>query len=664
MNGDRMRNGTNVLIAGGGMRIRSSPEVSSKTLENDSFDKSLNSKSSGRRNSSSFNQKNNDDISSSSSTSSSSSSSSSRIGRLVPPRSSSASSLSPSTAHMFNHHQQTSSSSWRRNVSDNLSFRWRVLGGCGMMCLAFSSLSILWLNNTDIFIPSPKSNDRQKGSLPDWFSDRSIPKLFSRYVDKYRRAVNNPQHSQSRFLIHEIPMNETQLVDTILGLVSTIMLGIVTDRAVLIDWTDPWMTPLDFSTPTTPSKTDPTDSSSSTTTSSTSTSSSSVGGIGWDFGQLFGGGGGYDDGTSSNIDDINDDMNQHGGGDAKDNNDLNSNNQWSSSFNATASRRARLVRLKDVLAEPVGLSWDYQEFVKKRNDQGQANPNPTLWDPVASIEEITCSDLKNILGKENKYVKISPKSSLLYYMPLILVNPLFSDDLEDSFQGGLGWAFADTINYFIRPVSEVIDAIDRFKVRYMDGNTVVGMQMSIMPGHGAWSGDGMMPLKQQELFFTTASLLVTPSPSSGGGSSSSSYYTDADSSSSSDGGVVYLLITDNQNQIQGRFQELEAADQINGAGVVAILSPNGDGPPRIQLELQELWMLGIADLALVTPGSKTGIVGAARTRTTPHVIMSEDDVHQSTAPYPCFAQFGSIQHTSCFIPSMLSKIPVDSLVPC
>jgi hypothetical protein len=86
---------------------------------------------------------------------------------------------------------------------------------------------------------------------------------------------------------------------------------------------------------------------------------------------------------------------------------------------------------------------------------------------------------------------------------------------------------------------------------------------------------------------------------------------------------VYLLITDNQNQIQGRFQELEAGNQINGAGVVAILSPNGDGPSRIQLEFQELWMLGITDIALVTPGSNTGIVGAARTHTAPRVIMSE-----------------------------------------
>lgn len=121
-----------------------------------------------------------------------------------------------------------------------------------------------------------------------------------------------------------------------------------------------------------------------------------------------------------------------------------------------------------------------------------------------------------LLGNDNKYIKITPgSSSLLYYMPLIMVNPFYSDYLASSFQDGLSWVFADMINYFIRPVNEVVDAIERFKVRYMDGNTVVGMQMSVMPGHGTWLGDGMMPVKQQDLFFSTASTLLTPSSTSG-----------------------------------------------------------------------------------------------------------------------------------------------------
>jgi hypothetical protein len=39
-------------------------------------------------------------------------------------------------------------------------------------------------------------------------------------------------------------------------------------------------------------------------------------------------------------------------------------------------------------------------------------------------------------------------------------------------------------------------------------------------------------------------------------------------------------------QVQTRLHELEAADQLKGAGVVAILAATGDGPARVHLELQ------------------------------------------------------------------------------
>jgi hypothetical protein len=57
--------------------------------------------------------------------------------------------------------------------------------------------------------------------------------------------------------------------------------------------------------------------------------------------------------------------------------------------------------------------------------------------------------------------------------------------------------------------------------------------------------------------------------------------------------------------------------------VVAILAASGDGAARVHLELQELWMLGLADVALTTPGSRMGIVGAARTHKQPLVVVSE-----------------------------------------
>lgn len=37
----------------------------------------------------------------------------------------------------------------------------------------------------------------------------------------------------------------SQVVDALLGLVSSFLLAIITDRALLVEWTDKWATPLD-----------------------------------------------------------------------------------------------------------------------------------------------------------------------------------------------------------------------------------------------------------------------------------------------------------------------------------------------------------------------------------------------------------------------------------
>ena len=173
--------------------------------------------------------------------------------------------------------------------------------------------------------------------------------------------------------------------------------------------------------------------------------------------------------------------------------------------------------------------------------------------------------------------------------------------------------------------------------RYLDGNSVFGLEMSVMPRRGIWAGEGTMPLEMQNMFFTTASHLLTHDDRLSG--------VDND-----DQGVVFLLVTDNQGLVQSRFHELEAADQVKGAGVVAILTAAGDGKSRVHLELQELWMLGHSDVVIATPGSQVGIVGSARTHKAPLVVLDGEDgggqAHHSTAPYPCFANFGAVQHTN------------------
>ena len=42
----------------------------------------------------------------------------------------------------------------------------------------------------------------------------------------------------------------------------------------------------------------------------------------------------------------------------------------------------------------------------------------------------------------------------------------------------------------------------------MTGNSVFGLEMSVMPRRGIWAGDGTMPLDMQNLFFSTASHLL------------------------------------------------------------------------------------------------------------------------------------------------------------
>ena len=44
-----------------------------------------------------------------------------------------------------------------------------------------------------------------------------------------------------------------------------------------------------------------------------------------------------------------------------------------------------------------------------------------------------------------------------------------------------------------------------------------------------------------------------------------------------------------------------------------MLAPSSHGKTRVQLELQELWLLGYSEFILTTPGSRIGIIGAART---------------------------------------------------
>ena len=57
-------------------------------------------------------------------------------------------------------------------------------------------------------------------------------------------------------------------------------------------------------------------------------------------------------------------------------------------------------------------------------------------------------------------------------MPLIQMNPHYSEWLEAELT--LSQSFADLFNFLLRPSPTVLESIERFKARYMDGNRVIG----------------------------------------------------------------------------------------------------------------------------------------------------------------------------------------------
>jgi hypothetical protein len=107
----------------------------------------------------------------------------------------------------------------RRKVADKLSVRWRILGACGVCCLTLSTLTLLLLSNPEFLLDelgSGRSGSRQSGAnsdLPEWFDSRPLPHVLASYIDTHNRAVNSPRSPESRFLIHEIPSNETQVLE-------------------------------------------------------------------------------------------------------------------------------------------------------------------------------------------------------------------------------------------------------------------------------------------------------------------------------------------------------------------------------------------------------------------------------------------------------------------
>lgn len=68
----------------------------------------------------------------------------------------------------------------------------------------------------------------------------------------------------------------------------------------------------------------------------------------------------------------------------------------------------RRVSLAHVLSEP-GFKWSYAELAakySKKSKDGKTFPVSVPWDPLESIEDVTCKDLKKVLGSDNRFVKV------------------------------------------------------------------------------------------------------------------------------------------------------------------------------------------------------------------------------------------------------------------
>ena len=190
-----------------------------------------------------------------------------------------------------------------------------------------------------------------------------------------------------------MPRNETQVTDALLGLVSSFMLAIVTDRALLVQWTPEWKTPLDElsvitevepppppapharavpSSDNSPAFAQSSSWSDAAEASSFSSSPSAVLGVVLPSSPAF--------------------------------------------LNNSHVDRARRVSLGDVLSDP-GFCWGYAATASKYQSQKKKAPALRYWNPLERIEALSCKDLKEALGTHSdrdKFIKVGLIGKLGY----------------------------------------------------------------------------------------------------------------------------------------------------------------------------------------------------------------------------------------------------------
>ncbi|CAM9597933.1 unnamed protein product, partial [Choristocarpus tenellus] len=297
--------------------------------------------------------------------------------------------------------------------------------------------------------------------------------------------------------------------------------------------------------------------------------------------------------------------------------------------------------LEELFLDP-GFYWSWERFADRwENVFGYPveDLKPVNVDIMEMYDSIVCVNLKTSFMKSEQFIKVTNSE---YFAPLLMVNQFGSKDVFE--QVPAVDMFAHLSNWLMRPVPTVTAAVRRFKERYFEDNYVIGLEMELSSA----SDLGTMPAAQQQLFFQEASDASHRAASNLGPNQQ---------------GIVVLVVTDDEAALRSRLADL-GQDSLGAAGVVAITGPRGYGTDRLLTELQQAWLLGYADICIVSPASATGILGHARTSLSPIVIVDGQTAHQATSSQPCLADVGLIQHAKCFVPGMLSHVNYDPNVPC
>eukprot|EP00752_Nemacystus_decipiens_P003326 g3077.t1 len=84
-------------------------------------------------------------------------------------------------------------------------------------------------SSVDSSAPAPNTED------PSYFEDKDIPRVFEEYASLHNSATASPM--DAKYVLYEMPGNTT-LAQSLFGLTSTYLFALMSERVLLVQWTD------------------------------------------------------------------------------------------------------------------------------------------------------------------------------------------------------------------------------------------------------------------------------------------------------------------------------------------------------------------------------------------------------------------------------------------